>query len=487
VKKFLPLLLSLTTLYADPLIDPSSLSSTTAKYDGNALLLSGHVVLDHNLGTMHAEEASLERQEIGKDFPFSLIQLQKEVQLQLKGGGALQCANALLDFQSLTGVLTSSNTEKVIFSDTLVRKNNISIPFRLMSHLIDLEIAKTEQPGNKSDYTLDKLRANQDVIIDYANAFTLRADHAEYKNGKEGIKGIVSAFPKNSESSCLLAHEGDVVEAASVHFDLDSSLLSMDQPTGTLLSSLVPHLQKGSLIFRSKELIWDHLNATLTLKGGIQIEESSLGSLTSDGEVILTQGSLKGKKYLKAIRATGNNMLQFTDQTSNQIHTLVSHGSFLLERDQLSAVLKSPLVDDLVPEGKQIHYEESEIGIDADTAIIDYSIMQSGKLEPASLRLAGNVRIASKDLSKGERYGLADRLSYSPATQTLILAADPDQRVLFWDKEQALTVSAQEIHITQDPGTKKQSVKGVGTVKFSFTQEEQSLFSRLFTSYTGTE
>ncbi len=485
MKKLLPLFLTFATLVADPIIDPNSLSSTTAKYDGNALHLSGHVVLDHDLGVMQAEEASLERQETGKDFPFSLIQLQKEVLLQLKKGGALRCQNALLDFQALKGELSSSESEKVIFSDSIAHKGGKEIPFRLMSEFINLEIAKTAKSGTTSDYKLEKLKALNDVIIDYANAFTLRADHAQYQNSLDGQKGVVSAFPKNSASHCQLAHEGDLVEATAVHFDLDSSLFSMEQPLGTLLTTLVPHLQKGSLSFRAKELTWDHLNNELNLKGNIQIEESSLGSLTSDGEVKLTQSSLKGKKYLKSIQATGNNMLQFYDQASGKSHTLVSHDSFCLDKDQLSAILKSPLLDDLVPEGKQIHYEGSEIGIDADSAIIDYAIVPSGKLEPASLRLTGNVRIFSKDPSKGERCGLADRLSYSPATETLILSAAPNQHVLFWDKEQALTVSAQEIHITQDPETKKQSVKGVGTVKFSFTPEEQSLFSRLFASYNG--
>ncbi len=482
MKQILPLLFCLTTLYADPVINPSSVSSTTAAYDGNALLLSGHVVLDHELGSMQAEEASLERQEAGKDFPFSLIHLQKDVELQLKRGGILRCENAILDFQSLKGMLKSSENHKVIFSDTVVRKNSVSLPFRLMSQFIDLEIEKAAQGEGKNEYKVERLKATEDVVIDYADAFTLQAGCADYKNNLKGLKGVVSAFPKNGDTQCHLSHQGDLVDAASVHFDLESSLFSMQQPVGTLLSSLVPHLQKGSVEFRSKELTWDHLNAELTLTGGIHIEESSLGSLTSDGQVVLSQGTLKGKRYLKAIRATGNNMLQFNDPNAQEKHTLVSHGTFYLDRDQLKATLQSPTEDDAVIEGKQIHYEESKIGIDADMATIEYSILQSGALQPASLRLMGNVRIASKDHLK-EQCGLADRVSYSPATKTLILAADPEQRVLFWDQEQALSVSAQEIHITQDPETKKQSVKGVGKVKFSFTEEENSLLSRLFTSY----
>ena len=43
--------------------ETGSVSSTNASYDGTALVLTGHVILDHGLGKMTAEEASLQRQE----------------------------------------------------------------------------------------------------------------------------------------------------------------------------------------------------------------------------------------------------------------------------------------------------------------------------------------------------------------------------------------------------------------------------------------
>jgi hypothetical protein len=71
-------------------------------------------------------------------------------------------------------------------------------------------------------------------------------------------------------------------------------------------------------------------------------------------------------------------------------------------------------------------------------------------------------------------------VTYSPTTRTFILGADPGKRVLFLNQEENLRVSAQEVHITEDPTTKKQTVKGIGNVQLSFTTEEEALLKKWF-------
>ena len=107
---------------AAPLSETGSLSSTDASYDGNALVLTGHVVLDHGLGKMNAEEASLQRQEGGKDFPFSLIHLNKDVLLSLKNNAKLQCESADLDFSALKGLLHAKEGGTVVYTDSIKKK-----------------------------------------------------------------------------------------------------------------------------------------------------------------------------------------------------------------------------------------------------------------------------------------------------------------------------------------------------------------------------
>ena len=117
----------------EPLPDTGSVSSTNATYDGNALILTGHVVLDHGLGKMTAEEASLQKQEIGKDFPFSVIELRKDVHLALKSSAELLCETADLNFDSLTGILYAKEASKVVYTDAFKKKKE-TISFKLIGN-----------------------------------------------------------------------------------------------------------------------------------------------------------------------------------------------------------------------------------------------------------------------------------------------------------------------------------------------------------------
>ena len=128
---------------------------------------------------------------------------------------------------------------------------------------------------------------------------------------------------------------------------------------------------------------------------------------------------------------------------------------------------------------KQLYYEEEEIAIFADSASLEYSIAND-TLQPASLSLKGNIRLFSHDPQKPPRCGAADRLTYSLTTRTLILSANPGKKVLFWDEVQGMHLSAPEVHITFDPQTKQQNVKGIGAVQFSFTPDEQNKLMQLF-------
>ena len=113
---------------------------------------------------------------------------------------------------------------------------------------------------------------------------------------------------------------------------------------------------------------------------------------------------------------------------------------------------------------------------------MEYSVV-GNTFQPVSLALKGAVRLSARAGAHAERCGLADRLHYSPTTRTLLLAANPGNKVLFWDKEEGMSISANEIHITFDPVTKKELIKGVGKVQFSLSQEESELLKKFFPIY----
>jgi hypothetical protein len=434
-----------------PLVDTGTVSSTHATYDGNALILSGHVQLEHGLGQMIAGEASLERQETGKDFPFSLIHLEKEVHLRLKNSSALHCGAADLDFAELTGHLSSSGTHPVVYSKALLQ---------LKSKEADLKFSKSATEGKKIDYDIESLFANENVIINYAASFTLKAHHALYQNAQ------VTAYPEHPEGVCTLMHGEDRIEAESVDFDLPQNEIHMLNPKGTLVELLRGTPQGGQVAFNCNLLTWEQEKNKLTLQGAVTAVHSALGTLSTDDQLHI----LSDKKTLKTIRSTGKTTLSYQDPQDQTSRKLTCFGTLLLDQERLQARLTSS------PE--QLCYEEEKIHLYANEATIDYS--QEGKqLQPVSLALKGNVRLLSNDPTK-ELYALASRLNYAPATRTLILAADPGKKVLFLDKAQNMRISAQEVHITRDPASNEDLVKGIGNVQLTFTNDEQNLLKTFF-------
>jgi lipopolysaccharide export system protein LptA len=470
-----------------PIPDSGSLSSSDASYDGQSLVLTGHVVLDHGLGKMTAEEASLQRQEPGRDFPFSFIQLRKDVLLALKNSAQISCGSADLDFTALKGVLNPPENGKVVYTDQIKKKRSgETCPLQLTGQFVQLNFLRQAQDGNKTEYEIENILAKEDVVIDYANNFQLHAHQAlyrkelsyDYKTSKKEFQGIITAYPKDELSKCHLSHQGDEIDADMVDLDLIHSRISLLHPKGILAAALLPHLQKGEMRFQADHLYWDQMKNTLTLKGHIVIDEDSLGSLNAEEELQITQTVAKGKPALKSIHAQGPSTLVFKD--ARQVsHKLISSGFVDFNRDKLRATIDSPEKEGIVPQDKQLYYEEEEFAVFADAASLEYSL-SNDTMQPSSLTLTGNIRLLTHDQQKPLRCGSADRLTYSLTTKTLILSANPGKKVLFWDESQGMHLAAPEVHITYDPETKQQHVKGIGAVQFAFTPDEENKIHQLF-------
>ncbi len=469
----------------------SQLSSSNASYDGNALLLKGQVLLDHGLGKMKAEEAKLERQKGGKDFPFSLIHLKTEVELSVKNNTTLSCGSACLDFTSLKGLLFSSDSQPVAFVDTLKKKGSAA-DLLIKSAAAELTFLKGEDDTKKTTYTIATILAKEGVVIHYDKSITLTADHALYR--KEGgrnpsaqeFQGVLSAYPKNGESKCHITQGSDHIDADSVDFDLIKNTLSLYHPVGQLSSSFFPALQKGHLHFRSDHLFWNQEQNTLLLKGNVSLEESILGTVSAANEMLIEQGLIDGKQTIKAIRSNGPTSLEYKLPSSEELHKLRCYGTLVIDRDQLSAVLTSPQKEEGGSLQKQIYYEENAFAVYADKAFLDYS-QEANTFHPIALCLKGRVRLFSRDPKEPHRCSVADRLNYSPHTKTLILCGSADRKVLFWDEEQGIRMSAAEVHITQDPSTHKSIIKGIGNVQFALSAEEGDQLKKIFPQYKSAE
>jgi lipopolysaccharide export system protein LptA len=473
-------LLASFLLIAAETAEPTSLSSSHAAYDGNALVLTGHVVLDHGLGKMQAENAALQRQEAGNDFPFSLIELDKQVVLNLKNSSSLFCDKANLDFTTLQGSLFSSNEQKVVFTDLIKKK----IPVKLTGNQAELSFSKNGHDGKRSDYEIQTILAKEEVLIEYGKEFVLYADQALYskqlpednKAAPREFQGIISASPKNRNGTCKLKHGEDEVSAASMDVDLLHAKVSMLRAKGVLASPIFPQLQKGALQFECEHLLWDQEKDILTLKGNAHLEEKNLGVIDAEDEIVIAYSQVEGKNVLKTIETKNRSYIQYGT------HQLTCFGPIFLSRENLTASLTSPVLNGTVPREKQIYYQEGDLKVFADKAGIEYSLF-GGIMQPVSLVLKDNVRLYSQDAAGHRRFALADRLSYSPITRTFILSALPENKVLFRDETEKVDISGQEVHITFDPATKKERIQGIGNIQLSLSADEINLLKKMFPTY----
>jgi lipopolysaccharide export system protein LptA len=458
VKKLLLCLSLLCYTYA---VDTGSIASANASYDGSALILKGQVVLDHGLGKMEADEAVLEKQEVGKEFPFSLIHLNKEVILHLEQTGLLKCDVAELDFAALKGIVRSEG--RVLYTDSFRKKKGKNVHLKMVCQGIDLQFLKKVLEGAKPQYGIDQIIAKEKVELTYGDDYILFAEGVEFN--KELMNKPSSEFQSHLKSDgtskCKLVHLADTIEADRFDLDFVQQKLLLINPEGVL-----PSLSNGELRFSAASLLWDHEKNTLILKGTPSILEPHLGSVSSQGEIFLFQSG----KELVGFKCFGPTTLTYLNR-----HRLVSYGTLSFDRERYIGTVESP------PGGEQLLYQENEMAVRADKAHIAYTESE-GTFHPVSVALKGQIKIFSGTIENPASYGVADHLTYSPTTRTFVLGADPGKKVLFANPTDRLTISAQEVHITQDPTTKKQTVKGLGAVQLSLSSEEQATLGKYFGS-----
>jgi hypothetical protein len=469
----LTILLSFSLLATE--IPPStSLSSSHAAYDGAALVLTGQVLLDHGIGKMEAEHASLQKQEAGNDFPFALVELEKNVLLHLKNSALLSCSSAHLDFSLLRGIVSSGENEPIIFSD-IVSKNT---PLKITGDSAELTFAKNSKESKKNDYDIETILAKDNVILEYDTSFVLYSDLAFYKKSpfQNKLQGTLSAYSADNTSFCRMMHLGDAIEARTMDIDLLQKHITMLHPHGTLSSSFFPKVKQGTLQFKSDNLSWDQKRDTLILTGAVHIEEENVGDISTNEELHLVYAQKEKKRVLKTIETKGKTVMHYGART------LISHGPIYLDRDALTVAIKSPMTSDHVALEEQICFQEADIKIYGDKAHMEYSLFD-GFIHPVSILLKDNVRLFSENTNQQKRFGLADRLTYSPTTRTFILTATPGKKVLFQNEEDGMSVSAQEVHITYDPETKQEKIQGVGNVQLKFSSEEINLLKKMFPTH----
>jgi hypothetical protein len=130
-----------------------------------------------------------------------------------------------------------------------------------------------------------------------------------------------------------------------------------------------------------------------------------------------------------------------------------------------------------VIEGKQVFFEDETGDMYADRICLNYEWKEK-KLIPSAIFLEGRVKILNrfdghlKESGTVLQQALADRVNYDPISQEIILTAFEGNRVLVFDKVNRVQMSAPSLRIRKEKNGRKNSIQGIGDVRFTFIEKE---------------
>jgi len=453
--------------------------SQDAHFDGKNLLLEGDVRLSYALGKMVARKALFVKKEEA-EVPFSELTLEQDVQISLKDGSIIQCNRALVDFSTLSGILTPLEGQSVKCCKQI--DGSTALTIRGLLFKIQLDQALKEEDERKK-YSVASLYAQDNVICDLSPHYTLYADKVHYSPEDLHFlrSGYLIATPKDSLSHCKLVHHTGELAASRIEADLRRSIVTMESPLGTGPSSLIFKHTDYPLQLSAGFLAWSVLDRTLDLKENVRIESAQLGILLAEGSIqIIQQKETDHPHNLQSIQAAQGAELHF--QSHGKRGILSCPGSLFL--DHMTQLVRCEGTE-ISGIKKQLVYTEDTLSLFADHATVAYT-MEKGHLEPICCTLNGHVRLMDTSCASLSRYAIADHIDYDPKTRFFSLKADKGNRALFWDEKQHLSISATEIQGHFDPLINQHVIQGVGSVHFNFTLEEQKQFKKIFPKYVST-
>lgn len=464
---------------------PMTLSAAKADYKDKMIVLDGDVNVEHELGKMSAKHAEMHFASGPKKAQIELITLQEKVSVLLQDGGQLSCASADFFCLQLQGVFRGD----VIYTEMCKSKLPEAVPLIVKGAVMTLEIARLDTVKNSLPKNFVKqITIDRDVYVNYNHDFIVRADKGIYRKDNQDadenqLTGTITLQRSSQSEQCKVVNRnGDFINAARIDIDVFSKEIVFTDPSG-IISGVNHEKAKGQQVeFSADILMWSHVKDLLVLQKNVVVQQAGFGRLTSNGQVRLFQQVIEGKKQLKRLEAEGDTIIAFHDPEKSLNHTLISHGQVSVDHQNLLTSLESPKNDrGIVKNEHQISFQDSQGEIFADKAYL-YYVNNDGKIVLSSVKLEGNVRLKDKQ-TNGDgvlHYIVADYVDFVPEAKELTFTAKPKRRVLFYDKINNVQVSAPALKIKRDEATKKESVKGVGDVRFSFIEKEYAELRKRF-------
>lgn len=124
----------------------------------------------------------------------------------------------------------------------------------------------------------------------------------------------------------------------------------------------------------------------------------------------------------------------------------------------------------------QVHYADQRGEIFADIVTMDYTLNEQHKVTAKKIYCEGHIQLKHfpKDNKSAAQFALADFLEYDSEKEIMFLKAKPGQRVLFFDVEKDMHISAPMVRVDRNGTDAYTSIHGYGDVRMTFKKEEMA-------------
>lgn len=443
------------------------------------LVLNGEVVLTHEKGKLYSDAMTLKPIKQNGTFVLSNLELEGRVKVCKKEGGGLSCCRAIVNFQTLEAEFFGNGKDEYAIYRELKDENEKRTPVLLKGNIVKVTLNK--------DYQIAKMIAEGQVCLDYGDDFTVFAGYADFcrfPNGSAALHentlpGLISLRPKSEIQHCKVIHRnGTLLTAAEIDVDTVLQKIFCKLPKGSCFVCGMEKDEEAEVKFSAENMTIDKINNNFKLQGQVRIAQENIAILTTDEEVSFFQGIDGEKKILKTIEGKGAILLEGKDQKGTDGYAVKNNGEFTIDHSlQTIKIMSRWDCNGKISPENQVTYRDKLGQVHADQAVITYQWLNR-KFQPDKVTLEGNVRFFDQNaMISGltaplAKYGMADKLECYPRLNDALFTAEKGSRVLFYSRANDLKISASALKLSREGQTKKELIKGIGDVRFSFIEKE---------------
>ncbi len=427
--------------------------ANTLNFKKNNLYFKNGFYLEHSFGKIFANSAKFSN--LKKTNKLVDFNLKNTVKLITNTDGILISDNA--DFDSVSSKIRFYSKDFVTYTDKIKNKD-LKIISKEVKCLLDTQNA-IKNLNLENIYSITFLNK---VILNLDNKLNIFCKKALFE--KKENESHVYLFPKDNEF-CYFTYENSEIFAKSATLDINNLDLELKHTKGQINNLL----KDKSISFLADKLNWHNFENSLSLNEHVKIIDPEIGEILSNQLEILKNID---QKSVRKIISRNNTTINFFSKNKSFLYT-----QGLIELDYEKSKISAFSLKD---RNNYLVYVDKNISISAKKATLLYDETKNIK----NIILENDVRFKYIDDKNFTGYGIADLVQYLPNDSKVLLSCEKDKKVLFWQKDKSLKLSANEVHINPK---EKNDIKGLGDVRFTFNLEEENLIHEIFSKYTNYE